>query len=136
MLAHVYAGPAPCMCLPIVGRMAKTQKGGRLTITGSIRHKDPRLCCHNALAQHLITRYTIEMTPFPDPQHAAAWNRMPLWPGNDAAKPLTYDQQRRAVASKKEDLGLTCRKQMHLFRILGANNMDMSGVEEAVCSMS
>jgi hypothetical protein len=52
--------------LPIVLRGGKTQKGGKVGYSGTVRHRIPELCAQRALAYHLMHSYTLGATPFPD----------------------------------------------------------------------
>jgi hypothetical protein len=62
----VSAGPSNCYLLPVVLRGGKTQKGGKVGYSGTVRHRIPELCAQRALAYHLMHSYTLGATPFPD----------------------------------------------------------------------
>lgn len=128
-----FAGPAPCVVLPTITKGAKTQKNGRRSFTGSIRHRFSELCAHNALAHHLCTRFTLGKAPFPNPRNRKEWNRTPMWPGNNPTKNLSYQQQRSAVVTYlRVELQIHTRKLVHAFRVLAARNLDMSGIDDHV----
>lgn len=44
-------GPQPCRALIVLLSNGKTNKTGRQDYMGSMRHRDPLLCSHGALAQ-------------------------------------------------------------------------------------
>ena len=60
------AGPSNCYILPVVLRGGKTQKGGKVGYSGTVRHRMPELCAQRALAYHLMHSYTLDAIPFPD----------------------------------------------------------------------
>jgi hypothetical protein len=56
------AGVCPAFLLSAVLRGGKRQFGRKVAYCGSIRHRNPLLCCHGALARHLIKRFTLQET--------------------------------------------------------------------------
>ena len=52
-------GPQPCQALLFLLSEGKTNKVGRKEYMGSMRHKDPLLCSHSALAQYLFWRFHV-----------------------------------------------------------------------------
>ena len=56
-----------------------------------------------------------------------------MWPGNDASRNITYDQQRKSVKDYVQDqMGVVTRKVTHAFRTLGARNLDDAGIDDSV----
>jgi hypothetical protein len=60
------AGPSNCYILPVLLKGGKTQKGGKVGYSGTVRHSMPQLCAQRALAYHLMHSYTLDAVPFPD----------------------------------------------------------------------
>jgi hypothetical protein len=50
-------GPQTCFALVFLLESGKTNKVGRKEFMGAMRHKDPLLCSHGALAQYLFWRF-------------------------------------------------------------------------------
>ena len=73
-------------------RGGKTDKNGRVSYMGCIRHLNPLLCAHNAVAPYLCMRFTISKEPFPSVTDAAAFFAAPMWPGNQPGLNVTYAQ--------------------------------------------
>lgn len=127
------AGPCPAFLLPCVMRGGKTLENGRMSFTGSIRHKITAVCPHGSLGCWLVARFTISGEPFPNPKNFKRWVMTPMWPGTSAKENLTYQQQHDRINKYlRTELGIWARKVTHIFRVLSARTLDEGGVDDHV----
>jgi hypothetical protein len=66
-------GPQPCFALLFLLQEGKLNKVGRKEFMGSIRHKDPLLCSHGALAQYLFERFHVSGEEVPSFRRRKDW---------------------------------------------------------------
>ena len=127
------SGPCPTFLLPFVMRGGKTLENGRMSWTGSIRHRISAVCPHGSLGQWLVLRYTILSERIPNPKNFKRWVMTPMWPGSSARENLTYQQQHDRINKYlRKELGFYVRKVTHIFRVLSARTLDESGVDDHV----
>eukprot|EP00775_Hariotina_reticulata_P005326 gene5326-5562_t len=126
-------GPHNCYILPIVLKGGKTDKSGKPAYSGCIRHRVPELCPIRALAYHLMHRFTIENVPFPDPRDTTAWLSAALFPGKSSVtENISYDVQYRELKELLTELDMSFSKVTHIFRVSGAQELDLYGVDDSV----
>lgn len=128
----VDAGVCPAFLLSAVLRGGKRQFGGKVAYCGSIRHRNPLLCCHGALARHLINRFTLQGAACPDPRNEDAWRQTPLWPGNNTATSISYAQHADSLKAYLAEADIIITKVTHAFRMYKARDLDEQGVDDAV----
>lgn len=129
----VHADPCPAFLLPFVQKGGKCLENGKVSYTGSIRHREPALCPHGSLGQHLVMRFTVSAEPFPDARDFDVWVTTPLWPGNNRKENLSYPVQAEAIKKYlQQELGIYVRKVTHIFRVLAARNLDEVGIDDKV----
>lgn len=126
------AGPCPAILLSAVLRGGKRQFGGKVAYAGSIRHQDPLLCCHCALARHLIKHFTMDQAPCPDPCNPDEWRHTPLWTGYSVDESISYTQHAEALKGYLEAAGIIIAKVTHAFRMYKARDLDGQGVDDGV----
>lgn len=80
----------------------------------------------------LVSRFTLDREPFPDPEDFAYWNSTPLWPGNHPRQSVSYGQQASAVKQYYAQINIFVKKVTHCFRSLGARLLDEAGVPDQV----
>jgi hypothetical protein len=90
-------GPSTCFLLSAVLRGGKRQFGGKIAYAGAIRNRRAVLCCHGALARHLVTHYTLGGVDLPDPADRDVWLHTPLWAGSDPRRSISYTQHAEAL---------------------------------------
>jgi hypothetical protein len=78
-------------------RGGKRQFGGKIAYAGAIRNRRAVLCCHGALARHLVTHYTLGGVDLPDPADRDVWLHTPLWAGSDPRRSISYTQHAEAL---------------------------------------
>lgn len=122
----------PAFLLSAVLRGGKRQFGGKVAYCGSIRHRNPLLCCHGALARHFIQRFTVQGAPCPDPRDEGGWQQTPLWPGNNTGRSISYTQHADALKAYLDEAGINITKVTHAFRMFKARDLDEQGVDETV----
>lgn len=66
-------GPQTSFALLFLLREGKTNKVGRKEFMGSMRHKNPILCSHGALAQYLFWRFHVSGEQPPSFQRRKTW---------------------------------------------------------------
>lgn len=126
------AGPCPSFLLSAVLRGGKRQFGGKIAYAGSIRHQDPLLCCHGALARHFINHFTLEKAAVPDPSDTDEWRHTPLWTGNNPRESISYTQHAESLKGFLEQAEIYITKVTHAFRMFKARDLDEQGVDDAV----
>lgn len=124
-------GPCPAILLSAVLRGGKRQFGGKVAYAGSIRHKDPLLCAHGALARHLITRFMLEKAPVPDVLDPEEWRHTPLWTGNNPHESISYTQHADSLKAFLGAAGIIFTKVTHAFRMYKAH-LDEQGVDDGL----
>jgi hypothetical protein len=123
--------------LAFVQKGGKTLENGKVSFSGSLRHRDPALCPHGSLGQHLVNRFTIMAEPFPDPHDFDKWVKTPVWPANNPRENLSYTTQAMAIKRYvRDEMGIHVRKVTHIFRVLATRNLDEEGIDERVGSVS
>lgn len=125
-------GPNPAILLSAVLRGGKRQFGGKVAYAGSIRHKDPLLCAHGALARHLITRFMLEKAPVPNVLDPDEWHHTPLWTGNNPHESISYTQHADSLKAFLEAAGIIITKVTHAFRMYKARDLDEQGVDDGL----
>eukprot|EP00195_Chlamydomonas_chlamydogama_P010793 CAMPEP_0202908204 /NCGR_PEP_ID=MMETSP1392-20130828/45251_1 /ASSEMBLY_ACC=CAM_ASM_000868 /TAXON_ID=225041 /ORGANISM="Chlamydomonas chlamydogama, Strain SAG 11-48b" /LENGTH=158 /DNA_ID=CAMNT_0049597413 /DNA_START=19 /DNA_END=496 /DNA_ORIENTATION=- len=124
-------GPAAAKLFVMVlkGGNGKTDKNGRPSYMGFIRHKDWELCAASALAEWLFFRFTLLRRPFPDP--VEEWEKFvkwPLFPGRKEDTAITYDTQN----AYSKDLFIGClvfiSRVCHAMRAAIAQHLDIMGL--------
>ncbi len=113
-------------------RGGKRQFGGKVAYAASIRHEDPLLCCHGALARHLIKLFTLDKAPCPDPRNTDEWRHTPLWTGYSTRESISYAQHADALKSFLQEADIFIGKVTHAFRMYKARDLDEQGVDDAV----
>lgn len=113
-------------------RGGKRQFGGKVAYAGSIRHQDPLLCCHGALARHLIKHFTLDKASIPDPRDTDEWRHTPLWTGYSTRDSISYTQHADSLKDFLEAAGIIIAKVTHAFRMYKARDLDEQGVDDAV----
>jgi hypothetical protein len=95
--------------------------------------RNPLVCAQRAMAVHLMHKYTILRTLFPDPNDKATWNTTPLFPGpKDPTRNITYQQQYQSIKSALTNSNIAIKKVTHAFRVGGARRMDELGIDDSV----
>lgn len=107
-----------------------------MAYAGSIRHKDPLLCAHGALARHLITRFMLEKAPVPNVLDPDESHHTPLWTGNNPHESISYTQHADSLKAFLEAAGIIITKVTHAFRMYKARDLDEQGVDDGVSGLA
>jgi hypothetical protein len=113
-------------------RGGKRQSGGKVAYVGSKRHNDPLLCCHGALARHLINHFMLEKAPLPDLLNPDEWRHTPLWFGNNPRKSISYTQHADGLKGFLQEAGIIISKVTHAFRMYKARYLHEQGEDDGV----
>lgn len=125
------AGPAPAWVVGLVQLMGKTLGDG-FAAKGCLRNKDPLLCPQGALARWLISRFTCEGEPMPDPT-TEEWRETMLWPSpNETTQPISYANHKTRLKDLFKKLDIIINKVTHAPRIFAARYGEGAGLSDAV----
>lgn len=126
------AGPIKCYALAVVQRVGKTLGDTGLHLKATIRHANPVLCTQRSMGSYLITRFTLQQEPFPDPT-SPEWQRVYLWPGQDPMKALGYDAHNAAYSRLFSAAEVRVLKKVtHAPRVFGPRKAKDGGAPDAV----
>ena len=99
LLYPALEGPTPCQAVVFTMSKGKTNKSGKKQFMGALRHKNPLLCSHSALAQYFFARWSLGGEQPPNFQTRRSWYRTKLLiarPGREQEQ-LSYPAQYEAV---------------------------------------
>lgn len=110
--------------------MGKTLGDG-FGVRGAIRCIDALCDPQSALGRWLITRFTLQAEPFPDPTDDV-WRSIMLWPGMYPDKAMSYQNHCARVGELYSKLNIAISKKTHAARIFGARHADEAGLSDEV----
>jgi hypothetical protein len=125
-------GPTPCQAVVFTISRGKTNKSGKKQFMGALRHKDPLLCSHSAMAQYFFTRWSLRGEAPPNFRSRRSWYRTKLLvarPGKEKEQ-LSYPAQYEAVWRAFAAAGIHSVKKTHAMRGCGVRSGELHGVDE------
>ena len=125
-------GPTPCQAVVFTISKGKTNKSGKKQFMGALRHKNPLLCSHSALAQYFFARWSLSRERPPDFRTRRSWYRTKLLvarPGREEEQ-LSYPAQYEAVWRAFAAAGIHSVKKTHAMRGCGIRAGELHGVDE------
>ena len=125
-------GPTPCQAVVFTISKGKTNKSSKKQFMGSLRHKDPLLCSHGALAQYFFARWSLGGERPPNFKSRRSWYRTKLLvarPGTEEEQ-LSYPAQYEAVWRAFAAAGIHSVKKTHAMRGCGIRSGELHGVDE------
>lgn len=131
-------GPTPCQAVVFTISRGKTNKSGKKQFMGALRHKDPLLCSHSAMAQYFFTRWSLGGEAPPNFRSRRSWYRTKLLvarPGKEKEQ-LSYPAQYEAVWRAFAAAGIHSVKKTHAMRGCGVRSGELHGVDEEQASPS
>ncbi len=103
---------------------------------GSLRHKDPLLCTHGALAQLLFWRWHVSGEAPPSFRRRQDWYRIKVLVGRDREQELSYAVQLQETWRIFGAAGVVSSKKTHLPRRTGAQEAETYGTSLAQISQA
>ncbi|VVT56890.1 uncharacterized protein SAPINGB_P005377 [Magnusiomyces paraingens] len=103
-----------------VNRHSKKNRTGRVEYTGSLRHKNPFLCSHLALALNFFGRFHIGNSrsveaPI-DFSSSHFWYRIKLFRGTTPSRSYTPNHHESLISKLLKDCNIISKKITHIFR--------------------
>ena len=131
-------GPTPCQAVVFTISRGKTNKTGKKQFMGALRHKDPLLCSHSAMAQYFFARWSLRGEAPPNFRSRRSWYRTKLLvarPGKEKEQ-LSYPAQYEAVWRAFAAASIHSVKKTHAMRGCGVRSGELHGVDEEQASPS
>jgi hypothetical protein len=131
-------GPTPCQAIVFTISRGKTNKSGKKQFMGALRHKDPLLCSHSAMAQYFFARWSLRGEAPPNFRSRRSWYRTKLLvarPGKEKEQ-LSYPAQYEAVWRAFAAASIHSVKKTHAMRGCGVRSGELHGVDEEQASPS